>query len=63
MTVKQPTPERVILRHPTQKLEVVVPRGKLAQLLISLGYAVVEPEPLDHTPISTNLERTEDEDN
>lgn len=60
MTVKQPTPERVILRHPTQKLEVVVPHGTLAQLLINLGYRVVEPEPLDHTPLSTDLEGTND---
>lgn len=53
--------EPVVLRHPTEKLEVVVPRGRLAELLIHFGYTEVEPEPPDlPNPLST-IERFEDE--
>lgn len=55
--------EQVILRHPTEKLEVVLPRGHLAQYLMTLGFSEVEPEPPDLTAtLSTDLERTDNEE-
>ncbi len=55
-----PPSEPIILRHPTEPLEVVVPRGSLADLLVRLGYTVVEPEPPDHLTLLFDDERTID---
>lgn len=43
-----PPNEQVVLQHPTLKLELVLPRGSLADLLVSLGYIEVRaaiPDP------------------
>jgi hypothetical protein len=51
-------PNTIVLRHPTKPLELVLPRGgSLAELLMTLGYAEVEDEPLDPAAnLSTDVE-------
>ena len=51
-------PETVVLQHPTLKLELVLPRGSLADLLLRLGYIEVGAAIPDPT---TTLSTTESE--
>lgn len=55
--------ETVVLRHPTERLEIVVPRGRLAAFLLTLGYSEVDAESIhpDTALLSTDLERQSDD--
>lgn len=51
---KSPNPSSTItLQHPTLQLELVLPRGSLADLLMTLGYTEVVQEGHDLTPLTT----------
>jgi hypothetical protein len=49
-------PNTIVLRHPSEALELVLPRGSLANLLMNLGYTEVAPETDDlHNTLTDDL--------
>lgn len=48
---------RVVLKHPTLQLELVLPHGSLADLLVRLGYTEVLPEVPNLTTLTPDLEK------
>lgn len=55
-------PNTIILRHPSEPLELVLPRGSLADLLLRLGYTEVTLEAADlPTTLLTQEKENSDE--
>lgn len=55
-------PDTVVLRHPSEALELVLPRGSLADLLMRLGYTEVEPEAANLPTYFTTQEKEDSDD-